>query len=58
MLMRNNNPGQFEIYDISNSQLSSAAPMGQVVLESSVAGFGRINGAGSSDMLMRNSVSV
>jgi len=54
MLMRNTHTGAFEIYDISNSQLTSAAPMGQVGLEWSVVGFGSINGAGSSDMLMRD----
>ncbi len=54
MLMRNRNTGAFEIYDISNNQITSAAPMGQVGLEWQVVGFGPINGAGSSDMLMRN----
>ncbi len=33
MLMRNSNTGVFEIYDISNNQITSAAPMGQVGLE-------------------------
>ena len=47
--------GQFEIYDISNNQLTSAAPMGQVGLEWSVAGFGDFSSnPGESDMLMRN----
>ena len=55
MLMRNNNTGAFELYDISNNQITSAAPMGQVGLEWQVVGFGPINGAGASDMLMRNS---
>ena len=36
-------------------QITSAAPMGQVGLEWQVVGFGPINGAGTSDMLMRNS---
>jgi hypothetical protein len=54
MLMRNSNTGAFEIYDINNSQLTSAAPMGQLGLEWSVVRFGPINGTGSSDMLMRN----
>ena len=55
MLMRNNNTGQFELYDISNNQLTSAAPMGQVGLEWSVAGFGDFSGnANETDMLMRN----
>ena len=54
MLMRNTNTGAFEIYDISNNTITSAAAMGQVGLEWQVAGFGPINGAGASDMLMRN----
>ena len=33
MLMRNSNTGRFEVYDISNNQITSAAPMGQVGLE-------------------------
>ena len=53
--MRNNNTGQFEIYDISNNQITSAAPMGQVGLEWSVVGFGDFSGnANETDMLMRN----
>ena len=55
MLMRNNNTGKFEIYDISNNAITSAAPMGQVGLEWSVAGFGDFSGnANETDMLMRN----
>ncbi len=55
MLMRNSNTGQFEIYDISNNQLASAASMGQVGLEWQVVGFGPIAGASAGDMLMRDS---
>jgi hypothetical protein len=56
MLMRNGNTGQFEIYDIGNNAITSAAPMGQVGLEWSVAGFGDFSGnANETDMLMRNS---
>ena len=55
MLMRNNNTGAFEVYDISNNTITSAAPMGQVGLEWSVAGFGDFSGnANETDMLMRN----
>ena len=39
MLMRNSNTGAFEIYDITNNGITSAAPMGQVGLEWSVAGI-------------------
>ena len=40
MLMRNSNNGKFEIYDIANNAITSAASMGQVGLEWPVAGFG------------------
>ena len=51
MLMRNDKTGQFELYDISNNHLTSAAPMGQVGLEWSVAGFGDFSGnANETDM--------
>ena len=57
MLMRNSNTGAFEIYDIGNNQITSAAPMGQVGLEWSVAGFGDFSTRRQRDrdMLMRNS---
>jgi hypothetical protein len=56
MLMRDSYTGQFEIYDIGNNAVTSAATMGQAGLEWTVAGFGDFSGnAGESDMLMRNS---
>ena len=39
MLMRNTNTGAFEVYDIVNNQITTAASMGQVGLEWSVAGI-------------------
>ena len=39
MLMRNSNSGAFEIYDLTNNQITAAAPMGQMGLEWSVAGI-------------------
>ena len=55
MLMRNNNTGQFELYDIRNNQITLASGMGQVGLEWTVAGFGDFSGrANETDMLMRN----
>ena len=55
MLMRNSHTGAFEIYDISNNTITSAAPMGQVGLEWQIAGFGDFFGhANETDMLMRN----
>ena len=56
MLMRNSQTGAFEVYDISNNQITSAGPMGQVGLEWNVSGFGDFSGnANETDMLMRNS---
>ena len=40
MLMRKNNSGAFELYDISNGGITFAVWMGQVGLEWSIAGFG------------------
>jgi hypothetical protein len=55
MLMRNATTGQFEVYDISNNAITTAAAMGQVGLEWQVAGFGDFSGnANETDMLMRN----
>ncbi|HEY5067608.1 MAG TPA: hypothetical protein VIJ04_22625, partial [Xanthobacteraceae bacterium] len=45
-----------EVYDISNNTITSFAPMGQVGLEWTIAGFGDFSGnANETDMLMRNS---
>ena len=56
MLMRNSNSGAFEVYDISNNTITFSAPMGQVGLEWTVAGFGDFSTrANETDMLMRNS---
>jgi hypothetical protein len=55
MLIRNSNTGAFEVYDISNTVITSAASMGAVGSEWAVAGFGDFSGnLGESDMLMRN----
>ena len=56
MLMQNTNTGAFEVYDIRNNQIVSAASMGQVGLQWTVAGFADFSGnANETDMLMRNS---
>jgi Holliday junction resolvase-like predicted endonuclease len=48
--------GDFEVYDISHNMITSAASMGAVGLEWTVAGFGDFSdNAGETDMLMRNS---
>jgi hypothetical protein len=48
MLMRNTNTGAFEVYDIVNNQITTAASMGQAGLEWSVAGIGGDPPGGSS----------
>jgi hypothetical protein len=56
MLMRNSNNGALEVYDISHNAITSAAAIGAVGLEWTVAGFGDFSGnANETDMLMRNS---
>ncbi len=56
MLLRNSNTGAFEIYDISNNQITTAAGMGQVGLDWQIAGFGDFSSnANETDMLLRNS---
>jgi hypothetical protein len=47
MLMRNSNTGAFEIYDITNNGITSAAPMGQVGLEWSVTGLAAESSTGA-----------
>jgi len=50
------NAGNLEVYDISKNAVTSAAAMGNVGLEWTVAGFGDFSGnANETDMLMRNS---
>ena len=40
MVLRDSNNGNFEVYDISNNNITAAAALGQVGLEWMVAGFG------------------
>jgi hypothetical protein len=47
--------GGVEVYDISNNQLTGAAPLGAVGLDWQFSGIGNFSGAGQSDMLLRNS---
>ena len=54
--MRNSRTGALEVYDVSGGSITSAAALGQVGLEWSVAGIGDFSGnPGESDLLMRNS---
>jgi hypothetical protein len=54
MMLRDTNNGVFELYDINNNRITSASAIGQVGLEWQVAGFGPLNGVGTSDMVLRN----
>jgi probable HAF family extracellular repeat protein len=47
--------GQYEIYDIGNNAILGANLLGQVGTDWQFAGLGSFNGAGSTDMLLRNS---
>ena len=44
MILRDSSNGTFEVYDISNNNITNAVAMGQVGLEWSVAGFGDFSG--------------
>jgi hypothetical protein len=56
-MMRNTSTGGFEVYDIANNQIASAAFLGTVGLDWRVVGFGPISGAGRTDMVLRNTSS-
>jgi len=48
--------GSFEVYDVSNNNITNSAAMGQVGMEWQVSGFGDFSSrGGETDMLMRNS---
>jgi hypothetical protein len=55
MLLRNST-GAFEVYDISNNNITNAASLGTVGLNWQVAGFADFNGDGVTDMMLRNSI--
>ena len=55
MLLRNSNTGGFEVYDISNNNITNAAFLGGVGLEWQVSGFGNFSSnPGETDMMLRN----
>jgi hypothetical protein len=53
-LLRNANPGGFEVYDISNNLITNAAFLGTVGLDWGFSGVGNFSGLGESDILLRN----
>jgi hypothetical protein len=55
MLLRNTSTGGFEVYDISNNNITNAAFLGTVGLNWRVAGFGDFNQDSMTDMMLRNS---
>ena len=55
MLLRNTNTGAFEVYDISNNNITNAAALGTVGLNWQVAGFADFNQDGMTDMMLHNS---
>src|SRR5205807_2071396 len=55
MLLRNSGTGGFEVYDVSNNNITNAAFLGTVGLDWEVQGFGNFSGnPGESDMMLRN----
>jgi hypothetical protein len=62
MMMRNSNSGEFEVYDISDNQVTSATSLGAahpfgLALDWQVVGFGPMNGAGTTGMVVRQTSS-
>jgi hypothetical protein len=57
MIMRDGiNGGGYEIFDLGGNAVQAAYPLGQIDAEWQVAGIGGFDGADTSDMLLRNSL--
>jgi hypothetical protein len=54
ILLRNANTGGFEVYDVSNNNITRAAFLGNVGLDWQVMGFGNFSSFGETDMILRN----
>src|SRR5207302_7676910 len=54
MLLRNSSTGGFQVYDISNNNITNSAFLGTVGLDWQVMGFGNFSSLGETDMLLRN----
>ena len=52
MLLRSASTGTFEVYDISNNNITNAAALGTVGLDFQVAGFGDFNRERATDMVL------
>src|SRR5262245_10092836 len=53
-LLRNSKTGGFEVYDISNNNITNAGLLGNVGLDWQVMGFGNFSSRGETDMILRN----
>jgi hypothetical protein len=53
-LMRNVATGGLELYDISNNRVTGSFLLGNVGLDWQFAGIGPLNGAGTSDLVLRD----
>ncbi len=54
MLLRNSTSGNFQVYNISNNQITGSASLGAVGLNWQFSGIGNFSVAGESDMMLRN----
>src|SRR5204862_7779890 len=55
MILRNSNTGGFQVYDISNNNITNSAFLGAVGMDWQVTGFGNFSSVpGQTDMMMRN----
>jgi hypothetical protein len=51
LLLRNSRTGAFEVYDVSNNNITNAASLGAVGLNWQVMGFGNFSSRGENDMI-------
>jgi hypothetical protein len=58
ILLRNANSGGFEVYDISNNNITNAAFLGNVGLDWQVMGFGNFSSRGETDLILRNAALI
>jgi hypothetical protein len=54
MLLRNATTGAFEVYEISDNNVTNATALGTIGLDFQLVGFGDFNHDGGTDMVLRN----
>src|SRR2546421_5715129 len=54
LLLRNNQTGGLQVYNIANNQLTGSAFLGTVGLDWQFAGIAPVHAAGASDLVLRN----